>query len=205
MSSAEMNMPIGLLMDRLASIPEYRRLFDVAFPGTGLTARGLAESIATFERTIVSAWSPFDAWIDGKEHAISEEAKRGFGIFTGKGRCTGCHEGWNFTNDGFHDIGLADADIGRGKFLPQVEKMAHAFKTPGLRDVANRAPYMHDGSIANLERVVDHYNNGGVDRPSKSDLIMPLGLSSQEKADLIAFLKSLSGTSSQVQLPVLPR
>jgi len=105
-SASEMNMPIDGLMIRLASIAEYRSLSTSTFPRRGITPATLAEALATYERTIVSERSPFDAWIEGDEHAISEQAKRGFAIFNAKGRCSACHEGWNFTNDGFYDIGL---------------------------------------------------------------------------------------------------
>lgn len=204
-SAGEMNMPIEQLIDRLASISGYERLFAAAFPGDGITARTLANAIATYERTVVSDRAPFDAWIDGDEQAISEDAKRGFVIFNTKGLCSSCHEGWNFSNEGFHDIGLASPDIGRGRLLRDVSKMQHAFKTPGLREIANRGPYMHDGSIATLEDVVEHYDRGGIDRPSRSDLVKPIGLTVREKADLVAFLKTLSSSPNPTTVPILPR
>ena len=204
-SPGEMNMPIEKLMERLTSIPEYKPLFASAFPGEGMRAKTLAAAIATYERTVVSERAPFDAWIDGNEKAISEEAKRGFAVFNTKAMCSSCHEGWNLTNDGFQDIGLPSKDIGRGEFVPGVIKMAHAFKTPGLREIARRAPYMHDGSLATLEQVVDHYDRGGVDRPSRSDLMKPLGLTSQEKTDLVAFLNTLTSNLSPTAVPALPR
>jgi cytochrome c peroxidase len=204
-SSAEMNMPIEALLKRLALLPEYNLMFGAAFPNQGLSARTLAEALATYERTIVSEQAPFDAWIDGDERAIPEEAKRGFAIFNSKGHCSSCHEGWNFTNDGFQDIGLPGADAGRGQFLPRVAKMNHAFKTPGLREIASRGPYMHDGSIGTLEQVIDHYDRAGIDRPSRSDLIVPLGLTAQDKLELLAFLKSLSSNLTPTTMPVFPR
>jgi cytochrome c peroxidase len=204
-SPGEMNMPIEQLMDRLASITEYKPLFAAAFPSEGMKSKTLAEAIATYERTVVSERAPFDAWIDGNEQAISEEAKRGFAVFNTKAQCSSCHEGWNFTNDGFHDIGLPSEDVGRGKFLPDIPKMQHAFKTPGLREIGRRGPYMHDGSIATLEQVVEHYDRGGVDRPSRSDLMKPLDLTSQEKSELVAFLKTLTSNLSPTAVPVLPR
>jgi cytochrome c peroxidase len=204
-SPTEMNMTIDALLKRLGSIPEYNLLFIAAFPDEGLSAKTLAEALATYERTIVSQEAPFDAWINGNERATSEEAKRGFVIFNTKGHCSSCHEGWNFTNDGFHDIGLPDADLGRGAFLPKVAKMNHAFKTPGLREIADRGPYMHNGSLATLGEVIDHYDRGGIERPSRSDLIEPLGLSAQEKLDLIAFLKSLSSNLKPTTVPAFPR
>jgi cytochrome c peroxidase len=204
-SAGEMNMPIDDLMHRLASIPEYKPQFDAAFPREGMKVATLAKAIATYERTVVSDRAPFDAWIDGNEKAISEEAKRGFELFNGKAQCSACHEGWNFTNEGFQDIGLPSSDIGRGQFLPQVVKMQHAFKTPSLREISRRSPYMHDGSLATLEDVIEHYDRGGVERPSRSDLMKPLDLTSREKADLVAFLKTLGSDLAPTSVPVLPR
>jgi cytochrome c peroxidase len=204
-SQAEMNMTIEALLTRLALLPEYNLLFDAAFPNEGLSVDTLANALATYERTIVSREAPFDLWIDGDKRAISESAKRGFVVFNTKGHCSSCHEGWNFTNDGFHDIGLPGADAGRGQLLPRVAKMNHAFKTPGLREIARRGPYMHDGSLATLEEVIDHYDRGGVERPSRSDLIVPLGLSAQDKVDLVAFLKSLSSNLAPTTVPIFPR
>jgi cytochrome c peroxidase len=204
-AAGEMNMPMERLMERLASIAEYKPLFDAAFPNVGISPKTIAEAIATYERTVVSERAPFDAWIDGDEQAISAEAKRGFVVFNTKGRCSSCHEGWNLTNDSFHDIGLPGIDLGRGELLPGISKMQHAFKTPGLREITSRGPYMHDGSVATLEQVVEHYDQGGIDRPSRSDLINPIGLTSQEKAELIAFMKTLTSVLTPTSLPVLPR
>jgi cytochrome c peroxidase len=204
-SAAEMNMPIEALLQRLALVPEYGVLFDAAFPNQGLSAKTLAAALATYERTIVSEQAPFDAWIDGDEGAISEQAKHGFVIFNTTGHCSSCHEGWNFTNDGFQDIGLPGTDAGRGALLPRVAKMNHGFKTPGLREIARRGPYMHDGSLRTLEQVVEHYDRGGIDRPSRSDLIEPLGLTVQDKLDLVEFLKTLSSNLTPTIAPVFPR
>jgi cytochrome c peroxidase len=204
-SPGEMNMPLAQLMERLSTIAEYKPLFAAAFPGDAMNEKTLAKAIATYERTVVSQRAPFDDWIDGNEQAISEEAKRGFALFNAKAQCASCHEGWNFTNDGFQDIGLPSDDIGRGKFMPGVVKMQYAFKTPGLREITRRSPYMHDGSLATLEQVVEHYDRGGVDRPSRSDLVKPLGLTAREKSDLVAFLKTLTSDLNPTAVPVLPR
>jgi len=126
-------------------------------------------------------------------------------LFNTKAGCAQCHGGWNFTDFSFHDIGLPDADIGRGKFLPSIEKMQHAFKTPGLREIARRGPYMHDGSIPTLEAVVEQYDQGGVDRPSRSELIRPLGLTAQEKKQLVVFMQTLTSEPDPTTVPVLPR
>lgn len=204
-SDTEMALPIDKLMARLKSIEEYPPLFEAAFPGEGLTPNAVGKAIATYERTVVSGRAPFDAWLDGDDNAISASAQRGFAVFNGKGQCNTCHSGWNFTDDSFHDIGLASDDIGRGKFLPDVIKAKFAFKTPGLREITLRQPYMHDGSIPTLEGVVDHYMSGGIDRDSRSDLIKPVELTDPEKADLVAFLKTLTSSMEPTTVPVLPR
>jgi len=204
-STGEMNMPLDELMARLKSVPEYKPLFDRVFPQEGITPKTLAKAIATYERTMVSERAPFDAWIEGDEKAISEPAKRGFVLFNSKAQCAACHEGWNFTNEGFQDIGLPSDDVGRGKLVPGVVKMQHAFKTPSLREIGHRLPYMHDGSLATLEQVVEHYDSGGVDRASRSDLMHPLGLTAQEKSDLVAFLKTIDSPLTPTAAPVLPR
>lgn len=204
-SPTEMNMPIDELMKRLSSISEYTTLFEIAFPDEGLNPKTLSEALATFERTIVSSEAPFDAWIAGDEMAISGEAKAGFLIFNTKGRCSTCHEGWNFTNDSFQDIGLMTDDIGRSQLQPDVLNMKYAFKTPGLREIAHRGPYMHNGSVATLEDVVEHYDRGGIDRPSRADTIRPLGLTPLEKSNLVEFLKSLSSNMTTTRAVMFPR
>jgi len=204
-ADAEMALSLEELVERLNAIPEYKPLFEAAFPGKGINAEGVAKAIATYERTVVSGRAPFDAWVEGNDKAISESAKRGFVVFNNKANCNLCHGSWRFTDDSFHDIGLKDGDIGRGKFLPQVEKAKHAFKTPGLREITLRGPYMHDGSLATLADVVEHYDTGGVNRPSRSDIIKPLGLTVQEKADLVAFMQTLTSDVDATTVPVLPR
>jgi cytochrome c peroxidase len=201
----EMGLTLPELVRRLKAIPEYKPLFEAAFPGQGINPKTVAKAIATYERTVVSGEAPFDEWVDGNDKAISDSAKRGFMLFNTKANCSACHSGWRFTDDSFHDIGLKDDDIGRGKFLPGVLKAKHAFKTPGLREITRRAPYMHDGSLPTLAAVVEHYNSGGVDRPSRSDLIKPLGLSAQERADLVAFMRTLTSHVDPTTVPVLPR
>src|SRR5690606_5584055 len=105
----------------------------------------------------------------------------------------GCHSGWRFTDDKFHDIGISTKDPGRGRELEHDPKLQFAFKTPTLRSVALRAPYMHDGSIATLRDVVDFYAKGGIDRPSRSPMIHALDLTEQERNALVAFMQTLTG------------
>jgi cytochrome c peroxidase len=204
-ADVEMNLPVEQLMEKLKAIPEYQPLFQAAFPKDGLTPDSIAKAIATYERTVVSGRAPFDAWIEGDTKAISEEAKRGFVLFNTKAGCMNCHSGWNFTDDSFHDIGLTSPDVGRAKILPGIPKMQYAFKTPGLREITRRGPFMHDGSVSTLEAVMEHYDEGGINRPSRSELMKPLGLSKQEKDDLVAFMKTLSSDMDPTTVPVLPR
>jgi cytochrome c peroxidase len=201
-----MNLPEPELIQRLSAIPGYVAAFDVAFGNGGVRREKIEQSLATFERTIVSTDAPFDRWIHGDEAAISAAAKRGFALFNGKANCAVCHSGWAFTDAAFHDIGVAkDDDLGRGRLFPSSAKLQHAFKTPTLRDVARRAPYMHDGSVANLADVIDLYDRGGIDRPSRDNDIHPLNLRAREKADLIAFLNTLSSAPKSYPVPNLPR
>ena len=201
-----MNMSEKELNDRLSNIPGYVRNFAAAFGDGPITRTKIEQAIATFERSIVSGDAPFDRWLGGDKSAIDDSAKRGFDLFNGKAHCASCHSGWAFTDSSFHDIGSAKgADIGRAKLFPTSIKLRYAFKTPTLRDIARRAPYMHDGSIATLEEVIDLYDRGGIDRPSRSELISPLHLSAPEKADLIAFLRTLTATPQQVSILPVPR
>lgn len=205
-SSGNMNMSETGVTARLSSIPGYVCSFAATFDDGAITRKHIEMAIATYERSIVSPEAPFDRWIKGDENAIDAAAKRGFLIFNGKGRCAECHSGWAFTDGSFHDIGVAkEDDIGRGRLFPTSIKLRHAFKTPTLRDVARRAPYMHDGSVPTLEAVIDLYDKGGIARPSRSEVIKPLRLTPGEKADLIAFLQTLTSTPRPMESPTLPR
>ena len=200
---AEMNLPLAEAVKRLDAIPEYKKWFEEVFPKQGVTPATIAESLATFERTVVASYSPFDAWVDGDEKAISDNAKRGFALFTGKAKCAGCHSGWEFTDNGFHDVGTTTTDIGRGA-LDADEKAQYAFKTPTLRDIAQRAPYMHNGEFADLQSVMLHYISGFPDRPSLSPKLERIELTQDEVDDVIAFMQALTGDEKIVTLPVLP-
>jgi cytochrome c peroxidase len=183
----------------------YRPAFERVFPGEGVSRSSVERALATYERTIVPAIAPFDRWIAGDETAIPDAAKRGFDLFSGRAECAECHVGWRFTDDSFRDIGVAgDDDLGRGRLFPNSERLRHAFKVPTLRDVAKRAPYMHDGSLPTLQSVIALYDRGGVARPSRDEHIHPPGLSASERDDLIDFLQTLTGAEAWGPSPVIP-
>ena len=201
---AEMNLPLAQAAARLKAIPEYDERFRKVFPHAGVTPDTIAAALATYERTVVSGYAPFDAWIDGDEAAIPDAAKRGFVLFNTKAACAACHTGWNLTDNGFHDTGTTTTDIGRAQWDLDDPFARFAFKTPSLRDTAQRSPYMHAGQFATLEEVVAHYVEGGIDRPSRSPLMRPVDLTAEEQHDLVEFLKTLTGSKQAVVLPILP-
>jgi cytochrome c peroxidase len=199
---AEMNQDLDHLVDKLARISGYRQAFAAAFPGESISVKNVARAVATFERTVVSGPAPFDRWIAGDQTAISQSAERGFVLFNTKANCAACHGGWNFTDNAFHDIGLPDADLGRGAIL-HLPSMQHAFKTPTLRDVARRGPYMHNGSLTTLHEVVEHYDHGAVQRPSLAAEVKPLHLTPTDEEDLVNFMITLNGKNPPVEVPML--
>lgn len=201
----EMNQPLDKMIRTIDGIVGYRLLFARAYPGEPLNEKTVARAIATFERTVVSGEAPFDKWISGQDNAISGAAKHGFDLFNGKAACAKCHSGWNFTDNGFHDIGIEGSDRGRGVRLP-LAAMQFAFKTPTLRNADQRAPFMHDGSEQTLEDVVDYYDRGGdVKRLGLAPEIVPLHLSAQEKRDLVDFLRTLTSIDKPTEVPLFPR
>lgn len=203
-ADAEMDGKFPEIIDRLKGIPEYNAWFGKLFPEAGVTQDNILTAIATYERTVVSGWAPFDRWVEGDETAISSDAKRGFALFNGAAGCASCHTGWNFTDNEFHDIGIPTKDIGRAAFEPDDPLARHAFKTPGLRNLTYRAPFGHAGQFANLEETIAFYETGGLARPSKSPLMKPVSLRPEERADLIAFISSLTAEQTRTALPNLP-
>lgn len=203
----EMAMPNGPeVQKKVNAIPGYRKQFQEVFGGEA-TFDDIAKAIAAFERTVLSGDAPYDRYEAGDKTAMSQEAIRGMGLFFGKAHCSACHPGPTFTDNGFHNLGVSiqAGDIGREE-VSKMEGDRGAFKTPGLRDVARHAPYMHDGSLKTLEDVVDHYDKGGTPNPQLDEEIFPLKLTPDEKRDLITFLKEgLAGNSyPDVKPPKLP-
>jgi cytochrome c peroxidase len=200
-SPDEMAQPLASVVARLTADPAMVRAFAQAFPESPhVNGANLAKAIATYERTFVSPETRFDRWIAGDEDELTPREVAGFTLFTGKAGCVKCHSGFAFTDYAFYDIGLPGEDRGRGAVL-RLAPAEHAFKTPGLREIARSAPYMHDGSLATLEDVLRHYAGGVLDRPTLSkDLPRGLKLSEAERADLIAFLGTLTSEGE----PALP-
>jgi len=184
-----------LLVKNLGAIPEYQERFRKVF-GTDLNPDGVAKAIAAYERMILSGNSPYDRFQAGDKNALSAAAQRGLALFNGKARCQQCHGGFNFTDEGYHNIGVGmdkeNTDWGRFT-ISKNDADKGKFKTPTLRDVAKRPPYMHDGSQKTLEEVIAFYNKGGIKTAFLSESIQPLNLSAAEQADLVEFLKSLTG------------
>ncbi len=192
---------------KLNKIKGYREQFQAVF-GTDVNLQGLAEAIAAYERTVISTDSDFDKYVTGNKRAMTESAIRGMAVFKGKGRCLLCHNGPNFTDNQFHNLGVPQVgplkdDPGRYN-VTRDEHDKGAFKTPTLRSIAETAPYMHDGAFATLEAAVDFLDEGGGANSNLSPLIKKLGLSKGEKTDLVEFLKALSGEPIKFVMPKLP-
>lgn len=161
----------------------------------------LSRALATYVRTILSGDAPFDRFTNGNRSALSPEQQLGLQIFRGKGNCAACHVGPSFTDEQFHNTGIAWRDsqlMDEGRFeITARPRDRGAFKTPTLREIARTAPYMHDGSIGSLEGVVDFYSDGGRANPFLDFEIRPRQFSQREKRALVAFLKSLTGRVSE--------
>lgn len=218
-----------MILDRLRTIPGYRDQFKKVF-GTDVTLDSFAKAIAAFERVYaLSGNSAYDRYNAGDYNALTPSQKRGMVLFglrldrddefttdvvLKKADCTSCHVGFNFTDEQFHNLGIGwdesrkeFNDIGRFAIEPIGAKnlaSRGAFKTPTVRDAVNTAPYMHDGSLKTLEEVVEHYNKGGNPNPALDKDMKKLNLTDQEKADVVAFMKALTGEPIKVELPKLP-
>jgi cytochrome c peroxidase len=190
----EMGNTHEVMIQTVSNIPGYVEEFKTVFGTTPPTVDMIAQAIAAFERTVVTTDSPFDRYTKGDESAMTCQEKQGLEIFNGKGHCTACHWGPNFTDGRFHNIGVKPqdpnkVDQGRYEITKDVNDKG-AFKTPTVRDAALRAPFLHDGSENSLESLVELYNLGGnTDDPNLDPLIVPLGLSQEEKDALVAFMR----------------
>jgi cytochrome c peroxidase len=227
-----MNQNLDLLIEKLKSVPLYDELFRQVF-GTSVTSEALGKALAAFERTLVTRNAPFDRYMTGDWQGMSESALRGMELFKGKARCILCHNGPNFTDNQFHNLGVPavpllshpfvqasirfDAkrmnvpeyqsvreDLGR-YLVTKEEKDKGTFRTPSLRNVMQREHYMHNGVFLSLEEVIDFYDAGGGGVLGKSPLIQSLGLTAQGKRDLLVFLQALTGELPTVTPPEFTR
>jgi cytochrome c peroxidase len=188
------------VVKRLKAVPGYAERFKTVFGTADVTIDQVAQAIATFERTVLSGNSPFDRYQAGDQKALTPAQRRGLDVFYKKAACDSCHIGFNFTDGSFENIGIGmdrpNPDLGR-YLVTHREQEKGAFKTPTLREIEHTGPYMHDGSLRSLEEVVEHYDKGGIKNPQLNQRIKPLHLTPQEKNDLVAFLKALSGEGWQ--------
>ncbi len=190
----EFDFNILLIAERLSKDTEYVRMSREAYSREP-DAFVITRSIGCFERTLISGQSRFDQYLfQGKTTALNAAEKRGMDLFfSERTHCAQCHNGFNFSNYSFENNGLYVNYPDPGRFrLTELESDRARFKVPTLRNVALTAPYMHDGSLWTLESVVNHYNSGGQPQPNKSSLVRPLSLTAAERADLVAFLGSLT-------------
>jgi cytochrome c peroxidase len=180
----------------------YGPLFKQAFDSETKTPPFIAKALAAFIGTLTVHDTAFDRWIAGDRKALSASARKGFALFTGKANCVQCHTPPLFSDSKVHNIGLNTMDPGFYEVTGRPEHR-NSFRTPQLRQVAGTPPYMHNGSLLKLRHVIDYYNRGG-DRRSDNNELRELNLSDDEKAELVDFLESLSGSSPTVTVPQLP-
>lgn len=199
-SPDEMGMTTEGVAQKIGSIKGYAPLFAAAFGDSTVTYDRITKAIATFERTIVSANSAYDRYVAGDKTALTKEQKDGLDFFNKKGECAECHRGPDFSDDKFANIGVgmdhANPDLGRFAVTKKRGDMGR-FKVPTLRDLAARAPYMHDGSVKTLSEVLDIYAKGGLPNPHLDTRLAPFYLDEETKRDLLAFLDALNGEGWQ--------
>ena len=231
MSAFEMNRNLDFLEEVIRSVPEYVASFQKVF-GTEPTRERIGMALAAFERTLVSVNSPLDRHLKGDTKALSDDARAGLAIFTGKGRCAECHYGVNLSDDKFHVLNVPEnsdhkSDPRIAATRRFVAKVSHyedyrnltedpgrylvtkdrkdwkAFRTPTLREIAKTGPYMHNGIFPSLDAVIEFFDRGG---GKGNTVLKPLGLSEKEKKQLKAFLvEALTGEESAFSYPKVPQ
>jgi len=206
----EMAGDVAAIVKRLKGIPGYDKQFKAVFGKEGVTAQNIARAIAAYERTLIAYNSPFQRYVNGDKNAISAAAKRGFALFQDKAQCASCHTPPLLTDNAFHNIGVPQAgplkeDLGRYAVTKDGDDKG-AFKTPSLYNSASFTFFMHDGAMSTMEEVIEHYNKGGNPKAdNQSPLIQPLKLTDREKADLAAFMETLTDESlNKIHRPELP-
>jgi cytochrome c peroxidase len=196
----EMGDTHDAIVDRLKGVAGYRVMFAKAFGSDEITIDRAAQAIASFERTVLSGNAPYDRYKRGDKKAMTPAQVRGMSVFFEKAKCDKCHEGSNFTLNAYSNLGVGtdkpEPDVGRFAVTHDPKDWG-VFKTPTLREIEHTAPYMHDGSLKTLEDVVEFYNKGGIKNQNLDANIKALNLTDQEKKDLVAFMKALSGEGWQ--------
>ncbi|MGC5325930.1 cytochrome-c peroxidase [Brevibacillus sp. SYSU BS000544] len=200
-SKVEMNQNLDELVKELKTVPAYVDEFKTVF-NSEITGENIGQAIASFERTIVVNDTKVDRFLKGDKAALNEQEIRGMKLFAGKASCMSCHAGPTLSDQNFHNIGM-EGDDGRFNVTKQ-EADKGKFRTPALRGIAHTAPYMHDGSMDTLKKVIEYYNQGGGNHGNKDPLVRPLNLSDEEVNDLVAFLEALSGEVPKVDIPQIP-
>jgi len=205
----EMGHEMTVVAKDLNAIPEYKKRFAAVF-GKPASRETITKAIAAFERTIITGNSPYDKFKNGDANAISAEAKAGELLFMGKGLCATCHTPPVFSSWGFYNAGVGSdkekMDIGRME-VTKADSDKGAFRVPHLRNVADSAPYFHDGGVEKLDDAVRFMAGGGKDNPNLHPLFRALKaqkFTDEEIGQLVAFLKSLSGEYPVVEEPKLP-
>ncbi len=187
----EMALSLEDAVAKLNKIDGYKSQFKKVF-GTDVNKDGIAKAIAAYERTVLSGNAPYDKFKAGEPHALSKKAAEGMKLFFGKARCSACHTGPSFSDNGYHNLGIGmtakESDVGR-EAISKLAGDRGAFKTPTLREIAKTAPYMHDGSLKTLEEVVEHYNKGGIANEWLDEELVPLNLTADEKDAVVTFMK----------------
>jgi cytochrome c peroxidase len=231
MSAFEMNQNLDFLEEEIRSVPQYVAEFNKVFGDPDITRQRIAMAIAAFERTLVSRNAPIDTYLKGDKQALSPDALAGYAVFTGKGKCSGCHHGPALSDHAFHALNVPEHPEHRtdpriaatrrfvakvyhyeeyrtlsedpGRYLITKDKKDwKAFKTPTLREIAKTGPYMHNGIFQTLDEVIEFFDKGG---GSGNTALKALNLSADEKKGLKAFLeKALSGENTPFRYPVIP-
>ncbi len=197
---------VGYILVKLGWMDKYKKRFKEVFDGPP-TVDNMGEALAAYQTTLLSGNSRFDRWYFGKtRNLLTKQEKKGFLLFTGKGNCSSCHQILDdhalFTDQAFHDIGHGweqnnkkpEKHQDKGRFEVTLDPLdLWRFRTPGLRNVALTAPYMHDGAFATLEDVIRFYNKGGAPHKGQDVRIKKLDLTNEEIAALASFLKTLTG------------
>jgi len=207
-TDVEMDMPLEVLVVKLKAIKTYATLFEEAYPNEKLDKTTIAKALASFERTIISPPAPFDRYVQGDKKAISQDAKEGFKLFKHKAHCTDCHDGFNFTDGSFHNIGLKDGEL-TGKELGRYNVKSRVswygvMKTPTLRDITKSYPYFHDGSVQTLEEATEICSKGGrynKNVKNKSHSMKDRNLTKEERRKIVVFMKTLTSPDIDIIIP----